>query len=161
MNPLLQTLRARWSALAPREQQALGLAGAALALLLLWSVGLQPAWRTWREVPAQREALEAQLLDMQRLATEARDLKAQPPVSAAQSAQALKAATDRLGPKARLVVQADRGTLNLTGVSPEQLRAWLAEVRSGARARPIDLQLNRAEQGLSGQVIVSLPGGAG
>jgi general secretion pathway protein M len=161
LNKLLRDARLRWALLAPREQQAVWLAAAAVGLLLLWFVGLQPAWRTFTQVPAQRETLETQWLQMQRMAGEARELKAQPPVAAAQSTEALKASTDRLGTKAKLLVQADRATLTLTGVSPEQLRSWLAEVRSGARARPIDLQLNRGADGLSGQVVVSLPASAG
>lgn len=155
-----QQLQQRWAALAPREQSALRLVSLVLGLALLWFVGLQPAWRTWREVPAQREALESQWLQMQRLATEARELKAQPAVGAEASALALKSATERLGAKAKLSVIADRATLNLSGVSPAALAGWLAEVRSGARARPVDLQLSRAEGGLSGQVVVSLPAAA-
>jgi general secretion pathway protein M len=161
MSALSTQAHARWAQMAPREQQAVLLATVAVALLLLWFIGLQPAWRTWTQVPAQRETLEVQWLQMQRLATEARELKGQPPVAASQSAQALKAATDRLGAKGKLAVQTDRATLSLTGATPEQLRNWLSEVRSGARARPIDLQLNRSDSGLSGQVVVSLPGTAG
>ena len=109
------------------------------------------------EVPPQREALEAQWLQMQKLATEARELKALPAVGADQSRLALKAATERLGNKAKLSLVADRATVALTDLSPEQLRSWLAEVRSGARARPVELQLNRGPAGLSGQLVFSLP----
>jgi general secretion pathway protein M len=158
MSSLMLQARLQWARLASREQQAVMLAVVAVALLLLWFVALQPAWRTWTQVPAQREALEGQWLQMQRLASEARDLKAQPPVAATQSAQALKAATDRLGAKAKMLAQSDRATLTVTNVSPEELRSWLAEVRSGARARPVDLQINRSDSGLTGQVVVTLPG---
>jgi general secretion pathway protein M len=155
--PLQAALRQRWATLAPREQQGLGWAALALAVALLWFVALQPAWRTWQQVPAQRQALETQLLQMQRLASEARELKGQSPVSAEQSQQALKAATDRLGAKAKLSVIADRATLAVTDIQPSALVAWLAEVRSGARPRPVELQLNRTAAGLSGQIVVSLP----
>jgi general secretion pathway protein M len=161
MNAIAIALRQRWASFTPREQQGLGWAALAVAVLLLWFVALQPAWRTWQQAPAQRQALETQTLQMQRLASEARDLKGQSPVSAEQSLQALKAATDRLGPKAKLSLQGERATLTVTGLTPEQLQAWLSEVRSGARARPVDLQLRRNANGLDGMVVLSLPASAG
>lgn len=151
-------LRQRWAKMTPRERMLVASAGAALGVLLLWYVGLYSAWSTWRKVPTEARALEIDWLQMQRLANEARDLKAQPPVNAAQAAEALKSATDRLGAHGKVSQTGDRATLSVNGASPEQLRTWLAEVRSGARARPVDLQVNRAEGGLSGQVVVSLAG---
>jgi general secretion pathway protein M len=51
--------------------------------------------------------------------------------------------------------------LTLNGVSGEQLRSWLAEARSGARARPVEAQLSRGPQGYTGTLVVSLgTGGA-
>lgn len=153
--PLLQ----RWNALNPRERQLVALMLAALAVLLLWLVAVRPAWRTWREVPAQAEALEADWLQMQRLATEARQLQGQAPVSTEQATAALKAATARLGAQGELSVLGDRATLTLRNASPEQLRSWLAEARQGARVRPAELQLQRDAGGhLQGRLVVSLPG---
>jgi general secretion pathway protein M len=152
----LAQLRQRWAKLAPRERNLVAVGGAALGLLLLWYVGLASAWATWKTAPTQLRSAEADWMQMQRLATEARDLKAQPPVSAAQAAEALKSATERLGAHGKLSQLGDRATLSINGASPEQLRTWLAEVRSGARARPIDVQVSRAEGGLSGQVVVTL-----
>ncbi|HEX5687060.1 MAG TPA: type II secretion system protein GspM [Ideonella sp.] len=151
-----QELRQRWARMTARERALVGAGIGAIALLLLWYVGLYSAWTTWKTVPAQKRALELDWMQMQRLANEARDLKTQPPVNAAQAAEALKSATDRLGANGKLSQIGDRATLNVTGVSPEALRTWLAEVRSGARARPVDMQVNRAEGGLSGQVVVTL-----
>jgi general secretion pathway protein M len=146
----------QWAGLSAREKQGVTLAAAAVGLLLLWFVAIAPAVQTWQRVPAQRQALEGQWLQMQRMATDARELKGQPPVSAEQSTQALKAATERLGGKAKLAVQGERATLTLTGANTDQLQAWLSEVRSGARARPVDVQLRRNATGLEGQVVVSL-----
>lgn len=159
MNALLAPLRQRWTGLSARERQLVLLAAAALLALLLWLLLIRPVWQTWRDVPAQSRALEIELLQMQRLAAEARELKAQAPVNAAQAAEALKAATERLGPQGKLSQIGDRATLTLTGASPAQLRTWLAEARAGARARPVDLQLQRAGTGLNGTVVVSLSGG--
>jgi general secretion pathway protein M len=78
-------------------------------------------------------------------------------VAPTQAAAALKAATDRLGTNARLAMQGDRATLTLVdGVSPDALQAWLGEVRSGARARPVDAQLQRGPNGYSGTLGVTL-----
>ena len=148
----------RWRQFAPRERMFIGLGGAALGVLVLWLLAVQPALRTAREAPAQIDRLDVQLQQMQRLAAESKGLRAAPPVSPAQAQAALKASTDRLGDKARLAITGDRATLTVTSVSVEALRGWLAEVRSAARARAIDVQLSRGPQGLTGVVIVTLGG---
>ena len=93
---------------------------------------------------------------MQRIAAESRVLRAVAPVSQTQAGAALKAATERLGDKAKLNLQGDRATLSLTGISPEALRAWLNEARSGARARPVDATLQRGAAGFTGSITVTL-----
>ena len=152
--------RARWQALAPRERQLVAIASSVVGLFIVWLVFVQPALRTVREAPVQLDRLDTQLQQMQRLAAESRDLRNATPLSAAQSAMALKAATDRLGEKGRLALQGDRAILTLTNVSGEQLRGWLSEARSGAHARPVEAQLTRGQQGYNGTVVVSL-GGSG
>jgi general secretion pathway protein M len=91
-------------------------------------------------------------------AAEAQELRSTAPLSSAQSAAALKAATERLGERGRLTLQAERGVLTLTNATPTQLRDWLAEARSAARARPIEVQLTRSGTGFSGTVVVALGG---
>ena len=151
-------LRARWLALSQRDRRLAGLASLVLAAFVLWVVAIQPAWRTLRDAPARIESLELQTQAMRALAAEARDLRAAPALSVEASAQALKAASDRLGKSGRLSLQGDRAVLTLTGASSEQLREWLAEARSGARARPVEAQLSRNAQGYSGSVVLSLGG---
>jgi general secretion pathway protein M len=148
----------RWRSFSPRERLAASIALAVVALALLWLVALAPALRIVRSAPATLDQIDAQLAQMQRLASEARDLKTGTPVGAAQSAAALKAATDRLGERGRLAVVGDRATLTLNGVSGEALRQWLAEARSGARARPVEAQMTRGPRGYTGTLVVSLGG---
>ena len=155
----LAPVLARWAALPSRERRLLVITGLALVALVLWLVAIQPAWRTLRSAPAQLDALEGQWQGMQRLAVEARDLRGATPMSTEQSAQALKAATARLAEQGRLSVQGDRAVLTLNNASTAQLRDWLAEARSGARARPLEANLSRAAQGYSGTLVVSLGGG--
>jgi len=155
----LAPLQARLQTLNPRERALVSAMLAALGLLLLWMVFIRPVWKTWREVPAQAEVLEAQWLQMQRLASEAQQLKGQSPITAAQATEALQAATQRLGAVGQLAIVGDRATLTLKAASPDQLRSWLGEARQGARTRPIELQLQRDSTGhFSGRVVVALPG---
>jgi general secretion pathway protein M len=160
--PALASLRQQaatwWQARAPRERQALAAVVVVLALFLVWIIFVAPALRTVREAPAQLDRLDAQLQQMQRVATESNALRNVAPVSHAQAALALKAASDRLGDRARLTLQGDRASLALTGVDTEALRAWLLEARSGARARPVEAQLQRGPQGYSGTLSVTLGG---
>jgi general secretion pathway protein M len=149
-------LRTRWRALSARDRRLTRLALAVLGAFLLWALALQPAWRTLRDAPAQLDALDGQLQQMQSLAAEARELRAAPALGTAQSAAALQAASDRLGNKARLSLQGERAVLTLNGASGGQLRDWLAEARAGARARPIEAQLSRNAQGFSGSIVLKL-----
>jgi general secretion pathway protein M len=157
----LAPLRTWWAGLAPRERRMVSLMLAAVAAFLLWVIAIAPAWRTLRSAPAELAQLEQQLQQMRRQAAESRELRGTAPVAAAQASVALKAATDRLGAdRAKLALQPDRAVLTLQGVTGEQLRSWLSEARSGARARPVEAQLSRGPQGYTGTLVVSLGAGA-
>jgi general secretion pathway protein M len=153
-------VRQWWLALARRERRLIGSAAVLVALALLWWVGLAPALRTLARAPGQIDASEAQLQVMQRLAAEARDLRAVTPVSSEQAANVLKAATVRLGDKGRLSLQGDRAVLTVAGVGSGALRDWLSEARSGARARTIEANLSRGTSGLTGTVVVGMGAGS-
>ena len=160
MADLRQQAMQRWQALAPRERQGVTIVLALVAVALFWLLAVQPAWRTLRTAPAEADVLEAQWQQMQRLAAESKELRAAPPVAPAQSAAALKAATERLGTQGRLTLAGERATLTLSGASGSQLGAWLVEARSAARARVVEAQLTRGPQGYSGSVVVALGGGS-
>ncbi len=148
----------RWTSMAPRERRLVAAMLAVIAVFVLWTVAVQPAWRTLQRAPAQLDSLDADLQLMQRLAGEAIELRAATPIGAGQSTLALTAASDRLGAKARLSVQRDRAVLTLDGIGSDALRGWLLEVRSGARARVIEAQLARTPQGYVGTLTVLIGG---
>ena len=150
----------RWQALSPRDRLAASVGAGALAVLVLWLLAVQPALRTVREVPAQIDAVDAQLQSMRALAAETTGLRGATPVSQAQAVAALQAATEQLGPKGKLSVQGDRATLTLNSADTESLRAWLELARSAARARPLEAQLNRGTNGYTGTLVVTFGGGA-
>jgi general secretion pathway protein M len=158
--PALASLREEaskwWRGRTGRERRAVLLVLLVLGALLAWLVFIQPAWRTARAAPAQLDQLEGELHQMQRVAAESRALRSIAPISVAQAGTSLKAASERLGDKARLTLQGERATLTLTGVSPEALRGWINEARSGARARPVEATLQRGPAGFTGSISVNL-----
>lgn len=155
----LAPLRTRWLALGERERRGITSAAWLVGLLLLWLLAIAPAWRSARTAPAQLDRLDAQLQLMQRQAGEARELRAMPALNGAQSAAALRAATEALGSAGRLQLVGDRATLTLSGVDGGQLRDWLAEARSAARARPLEANLTRGPKGFAGSIVLALPSG--
>jgi general secretion pathway protein M len=161
--PAINTLRSQgsalWQGMAARERIALVAGLTVLFGFFIWLIFVAPAWRTVRDAPAELDRLEVQLQNMQRLSTESRTLKVGPPITVAQAVEPVKAATDRLDGKGTVSIQGDRASLTLTNVSGDALRDWLSEVRSAARARPVDVQLTRTPQGYSGIVVVTLGAG--
>ena len=149
-------LTARYAALQPRERVMVAVIAGALGFLIVWLIFVRPAWNTLDAAPALRAQADAQLLQMQAISTEARQLRALPPVQQSVAEQVLKAATDDLGGKAKLSVQNDRAVLSVTGINGEDLRKWLIQARGGARARPIEATLTRAGDGYNGTLIVAI-----
>jgi general secretion pathway protein M len=149
---------AAWQGLAPRERTLVTVASLLVSVAALWLLAVQPAWRTLGRAPAELDRLDADLQVMQRLAAESQTLRDTPPVPVEQAQAALRAASERLGPKAQLTVNGDRVVVRFDTVAPSQLREWLAEARAGARARPVAVALQRAGEGFSGTLELALEG---
>lgn len=154
----MKALQAWWRTLPGREQRLLLLAAAVLGTYLVWALAIEPAFGTLRRAGTELARLDTQLATMQRLQGEVGELRATPPVTAEQAAAALKAATDRLGEKAKLTLQGERAVLTLNGAGTSELRDWLAEARSGARARPVEARLSRGGSGYTGTLVLALGG---
>ena len=149
-------LLARYAKLDARERRMVVIIAVALTFLIVWLVLVRPALNTLETAPAQRDQADAQLLQMQAISNEARQLRALPPVPPSVAEQVLKSATDELGGKAKIQMQGDRATLSVTGINGEELRKWLIQARGGARARPIEANLVRAGDGYNGTLVVSI-----
>ena len=156
LNDTRTQLTARYAALAARERQMVALIGGAIAFLVVWLILVRPAWKTLDDAPFLRAQADAQLLQMQAISNEAKQLRALPPVPQSVAEQVLKAATDDLGGKGKLAVQNDRAILTVTGANGEDLRKWLIQARGGARARPIEANLTRVGEGYNGTLVVAI-----
>jgi general secretion pathway protein M len=149
-------LLARYARLDARERQMVVIIVAAVTFLVVWLALVRPAVNTLQTAPGLRDQADAQLLQMQAISNEARQLRALPPVPQSVAEQVLKSATDELGGKAKISLQGDRATLSVTGINGEELRKWLIQARGGARARPIQADLARAGDGYNGTLVVSI-----
>jgi general secretion pathway protein M len=137
------SIKARWLALAPREQRGLTLAASALLVALAWAVLLAPALRTLRAAPAQHTKLGAEMERMQAMQTRAKALQSKPVVSPQDGLGAVQTATALLGKGATLQVTGDLATVTLKQVNAQNLAPWFAPV-SAAGLSPFDVHLQRS-----------------
>lgn len=155
----LADLRARWTALAPRERRLVAGAAGLVALALLWWIAIAPALATLRAADAQHRALDAQLLQMKRMQALAREMQAQPPKGHDEAMRQLEQAIrQQLGTSARYSIAGERVTITLANTPSAALAQWLTQVRSNARALPGEARLARnAAGGWDGTLVLTLP----
>jgi general secretion pathway protein M len=154
-----EALRARWQALAPREQALVAAAAALVALALLWWIALAPALGTLRSAEEQHRALDQQLQQMRRLQAQAKAMQSQPRLGQEEALRQLEAAIrQQLGLSARYAIAGERVTVTLTNAPAAALAQWLSQVRTNARALPGEARLTRnAAGGWDGTLVLTLP----
>jgi general secretion pathway protein M len=154
-----QALRARWVALAPREQALVAGAVALVVFALLWWVALAPALATVRNAETQHRALDNQLQQMLRLQAQAKAMQAQPRQNHDDAMRQLELAIrQQLGVSARYSIAGDRVSVTLTNTPAPALAQWLSQVRANARALPGEARLTRnASGGWDGSLVLTLP----
>lgn len=151
--------RALWAGRSARERGLLGLAGTALAALLLWSLALAPALKTLATAPAALEQLDGRIAAMQQMAGEAALLKQRSvPARPGDALRQLEASVpQRLGPGAGFSSSADRVTVTLQAAQPEALAQWLAQARESAGAVAEQASLRHGASGWEGRLVLRLP----
>jgi general secretion pathway protein M len=159
MNAQLEMLRARWTALAPREKVMVAGGIGVVVLAIVWLLFIGPALATLRSADAQRRTLDAQLQRMGALQQQAQSMRSQPKQSRDESQRQLEMSVrQRLGTSARLTAVGDRVTVTLAGTPADALAQWLAQARSAAHALPVEAHLTRNAAGTwEGSLVLALP----
>ena len=139
----LQALQQAWHQRNPREKKGLALVALLLTLALLWSLALDPAWRTWQLAPAKQAELDRQTQRMRELQAQAQRLQSAPANSTVQARQWLEASVRDLGTGARIQVQGDRATLSVESAPADSMARWLSQARERAQALPVQAQLQQ------------------
>jgi general secretion pathway protein M len=152
-------LRARWQALAPREQMLVAAAAALVGLALVWWIALAPALATLRGAEAQHRTLDAQVQQVRRLQAQAQAMQSQPRMNREEALRLLEVAIrQQFAIAARYSIAGDRVTVTLTGVSSEALAQWLTQARVNARSLPAEARLARNATGTwDGTITMVLP----
>jgi general secretion pathway protein M len=128
-------LAASWSARSASERKLLGIAGVALALLLVAMVLIVPALNGRTQLHKQIPALRAQVAQMQALSEQAANYTSQAPNTAPLSAKDVETTLQSHGLKAsNLNVSADMVQVQLGDAAFASVVAWLAEMQQHAHA---------------------------
>ncbi len=150
-NESIELLRARWKALAAREQVMVLAAATVVVLALIWWVALAPALKTLRNAPEEHAQLDRQLQHMQSLQDEARELQKAPRMQSDDANRALQnSLAQAMGATAQISVVGDRATVTLKRAPAAAFAQWLGQVRNTARAIPVQAKLVRSNAGKSG-----------
>jgi general secretion pathway protein M len=134
----------RWMDLSGRERAGLSVALGVLALALLWSIGVAPAWRQWQQGQGQTQALQTQWQGLQALQAQASALSAQNRVRPEDAVRLLQTSLTTLGPGASMAVNGDLATVQIKGASAAAVSQWLAQARVQAQALPVQARLGRS-----------------
>jgi general secretion pathway protein M len=122
-----------------------------LALALLWTIGVAPAWRQWQQGQGQTQALQTQWQGLQALQAQASALSAQNRVRPEDAVRLLQTSLTTLGPGASMAVNGDLATVQIKGASAAAVSQWLAQARVQAQALPVQARLGRtAANGATG-----------
>jgi general secretion pathway protein M len=156
-------LRSRWQLLGDREQLALLTAATLLVMALLWWVLLAPALHTLRTADSDAQRLDAQLIQMQQLQAQVRELKDRPPLRPEMAMEALQSSVrQRFGSQAQLQSSGHQITLTLKAAQAEALALWLTQARVNAHAHIVEAHLHRnplalAQASWDGTLVLDLP----
>jgi general secretion pathway protein M len=152
--------RARWAAMAAREQRGVLLAAAVLGAALVWFIALAPALRSLKTVATQSASLAADIDRMQALQARAKVLQAKPTLAPQESLRALQTAAGKLGATVSLQVVGEQATLTIKKLGALPLGQWLSP-QTGPGLSPIEAHLKRdtgsIEPVWSGTLIYRLP----
>jgi len=141
--PLMSGSRwlARWEMLAPRERRLVRLAGLLVLAALTVQLALLPPWRVLARAPAQQASLDAELMRMQGMQSQAKTLQAMAVMDAPTQRRAIEGLLKPLGSSVDLTVQGDRLTIQLRSVPAAALTQLLQTAPQLARAQVLEARL--------------------
>ena len=163
---MIDDLLRRWRNLAARDRRVLSWGGSLLALVLLWAIAFDPAWRGRRLLDAELPRLRGDAAQMDALLAEARQLGG--PTGVQLRGTALRDELERTLTGAgirnnvsKLDVADDRFALQFSDITLAALLAWVDGAQRALRVRPADLAFTRADGNtVDARIVLEVPGTA-
>ena len=137
-------MREWWTGLSQRERIAALIAAAFVALAVLYSVAIEPAWRTRARLGAELPRLRAEAAELDALAAEAKKLKAR--TRALESPEQTKATLTKLLAEKSIASAAIRdgeGERLLVSVRRAEAASWLAWLKDASSELPLRIATAR------------------
>lgn len=140
-------MRAWWQGLNRRERTMTALGASLVALVLLYLVAIEPAWKARARLATELPRLRAQVAEVEALAQEAGRLKGAG--IAAQSPEAAKTALEQAAARGNLggvhvaVTDQRRLSASAKGVPAAQWLAWLETSARESRLRIAQVRMSR------------------
>ena len=154
----LTQVKAWWLRLPAREKTLIRVTLLLVTALLLWLLVLSPSIRTIRSFDSSYRTQEAKLQQMLNYQAQAQSMQNLPRVSQAAAVTALEASiAQTFGNRAEIIFNGGNATVNVRGISPEELAKWLNNIRTNARTIAIQARLTRTNIGWNGSLQMVLP----
>ena len=159
MNTALKaSLLKRWAQLSPREQRAVSLLGALLAILLFWRIAIAPALHTLRASETRRIEIAQQQAQMQALQAQAQTLKQRSALSRDEALRTLQSLSQPLGKQLELSVQGERVSVQIKAMPAQALAQWLSQARTQAQTLPLEAHwVRQGSASWDGSLVMRLP----
>lgn len=151
--PISAFWQTAWSRRTLREQQALRLILGMAILMILWFFALRPALQIWQTAAVRQAQLDAQSLHIQQLRAQANSFRKPKEITRAEAIQWLEESLTELGEEAKISLQDERVTVNLSAASSLALADWLRHARENAQVLPVQAQLDQVNESDATKVV--------
>lgn len=160
LEPVLQT----WKGLSARDRRMLVVGGTFLAIVAIWMLGFQPAWKGRQQMTKELPVLRGELAQMDQLVAEAR-IAATSNRPSTETAAQLKARIEQslteaglMSSVAQLEATSELIEVRFNRVAFDKWLYWLDGAVRDTRMRIVDLSLTREAAGVvSGRIAFESP----
>ena len=147
---MLSYARTWWRGLAHRERMMVVFAVAVVAIGLLYTIGIEPAWKTRSSIATELPRLQAELVQLQALLAEVRVLRGRN--SGKQTRESLRAAVEKSMLRADMVSEVinkegDAVSVRARNVSASKWFEWLESFVREARVQVVASRVERVSAG--------------
>lgn len=154
----LNLISASFVSLSARERLMVLIAFYLVLGAFIWWVLLSPALNTLKNAPSQQLLLDQEIQAMQKMALEAKTIRAESKDLPRNFEQSLRLLSENSLPgQTNITSAAGKLTVTLDPVSGQKLLQWLEAIRTELHSKPQELQIKASETQWQGTVVFLIP----